>query len=145
MPWFMNMSGCGSEYSIMTRWSFSEESSAIERIACTRWSLCALVFWRAISHCVGEERGKYVEDEFAVRETGTVKAENLLRGETALHQQELARDFAVVGRVQNDARLQRVLLRRTLFLSQFGGVVILIGTAGELTGEDDIGIVGVLE
>lgn len=62
-----------------------------------------------------------------------------------MHQQELARDFAVVGRVQNDARLQRVLLRRTLFLSQFGGVVILIGTAGELAGEDDIGIVGVLE
>ena len=44
MPWFMNMSGCGSEYSTMTRWSFSEDSSAIERIAWTRWSLCALVF-----------------------------------------------------------------------------------------------------
>ena len=92
-----------------------------------------------------EEGDGYVEDELAVRETGTVEADNLLRGETALHQQELARDFAVVGRVQNDARLQCVLLRRALFLPQLGGVVILIGAAGKLAGEDDVGIVGVLK
>ena len=92
---------------------------------------------------MGEGGEGYVENELAVRQTGTMEADNLLRGETALHQQELARDFAVVRRVQNDARLQRVLLRHALLLAQFGGVVILIGAAWQLAGEDDVGVVGV--
>lgn len=92
---------------------------------------------------MGEEGEGYVEDELAVREAGPVEAENLLRGETALNQQKLACDFAVVGRVQNDARLQGVLFRHALFLTQLGGVVILIGATRKLAGEDDVGVVGV--